>query len=58
MSGWSFNWKDEDPVALILFVFIAIALLLFPWQDFDPTEDLKMGAKPEVVADAAPEATK
>ncbi len=51
MSDWTFNWRDEDPVALILFVLIAIALLLVPWQDFDPTEGLKMGSAPQVVVE-------
>lgn len=52
MSDWTFSWKDEDPVALILFIFIAVALLLAPWQDFDPTEELKVGAVPQVEAPA------
>ena len=54
MTSWTFSWKDEDPISLILLVFIAIAVLFVPWRDLDPTKELKVGPAPVV----APATTK
>lgn len=52
MSDWTFNWRSEDPVAIVLFTLFMIILLFFPWQDWDPTESLKVGPEPQAAAEA------
>lgn len=44
MSSLLFDWKDEDPVALIVTILGLVLLLLVPWQSCDPVSALQGGA--------------
>lgn len=41
MSSLLFDWKDEDPVALIVTIFAFVLLLLVPWQSCDTIAPLQ-----------------
>lgn len=47
---WTFNWRDEDPAALILLIIIMTLVFFTPWHSCDPTSELKYGPAPEVQA--------
>ena len=54
MSKLIFDWKDEDPGALIVMVLTLLILIYLPWHSCNPTEALTGKTPPQVSAKATP----
>jgi hypothetical protein len=39
--NWTFRWRDEEPVSLILLSIALLVIFLTPWESCDPLASLK-----------------